>query len=154
MTDLPRRVVLDTNVCVHAFLDRDPVAVETIGLLVEHRAQISIAAVSFAELLRKGGREDLPSESGIRVLPFDGLAAKQLAAHVPITALKLARDGSPFPLDYWKCDALIVACALRFGADCLLTRDDGMTKIAKVAGVRAADPEELLRWRQLRLPER
>ncbi len=47
-----------------------------------------------------------------------------------------------------KYDALIVGTAQFHGADVLVTLDEDVVSLAKLARVRVAEPKELLRWTQ------
>lgn len=122
---LHRRFMFDTTALVAALtpgskeLDAHRFA-ELFDAILSHGRTLLIAAPSLAELLRKPETNDLPRRAGIIVVPFDSRAARTLAERLPLAAITQAKL-SGAPSNYIKYDAMIVACAIRHHADCLVT---------------------------------
>jgi hypothetical protein len=59
-----------------------------------------------------------------------------------VTTLKVQRAGTPgTTLSYYKYDALIVACAIRYKVEAFITTDPGQSKLALLAGLNVKTPE-------------
>ena len=76
------------------------------------------------------------------MVAFDERAAVALGSQLPMDVLKEVADRSGLKLSYLKFDALIVASAIRYNADVLVSLDAGVHALAKRCGLRCAYPEE------------
>lgn len=153
-TKLPNRALLDSSVIVSAFgtkpEDRD--ATEFFDAMVNQKRDVLIATVSIAELLRKRPTSPLPKVKHVRAVVFDERCAEVCAQHFPPIVLKdEAAKLAGLPAAYWKFDALIVAAAIRYGAECIVTADGGQKKLAAKAGLKALPPA-FFQGAQLTLP--
>jgi predicted nucleic acid-binding protein len=153
---LPSRPLLDSSVLFGALAARDTgpdaqACRKLLDAIMEAGKTILIAAPSIAELLRGSTPVEPPKTMGIIVVGFDDQAARLLAEDFPQEILIKARDATGTPLQYIKYDAMIVACAKRHRADCLVTRDAVMVRLAEQAKVRAYPPQHFYS-RQGQLP--
>lgn len=143
-TKLPARALLDSSVVVSAFGSKpeDQDAIEFFSAMVSQKRDVLIATVSLAELLRKRPTSPLPKVRHVRAVAFDEGCAEICAKHFPPIVLREeAAKAAGLPAAYWKFDALIVATAIRYGAECIVTRDDGQKKLAARAGLMALGPD-------------
>lgn len=148
--DEAKRALIDTNVLIYA-LDggtKHPdhkLARALVDALAEKKIRILVAAPSFAEFgIRESGKS-LPVGGIIEIVPFDHDAARYLAERLPISALKqlgYAPEGAPNAKHCLKYDSMIVACAGRHLAPCIISTDEEhIPKIAAQAGVRCLTPK-------------
>lgn len=144
-----RRALLDTNVLIYA-LDggtKHPdhkLARALVDALAEKKIRVLVAAPSFAEFQMKMASRPMPLGQILEVVPFDHDAARLLAEKLPIDHLKQfgPPPNTPFGKHLLKYDSMIVACAARFRASCLISTDEQhMPKIAAEAGVRCLTPK-------------
>lgn len=119
--------------------------------LVDHLTgrgeSINITVLSAAEILVKGDVHPAQLRgSGITQLPFDRSAAERVAADIPMSRVKGARDADTRrrPLQYWKTDRLIVGCILRWDG-CLITADEDQARFARDIGLEAWHVVDLAR---------
>lgn len=143
-TKLPNRALLDTSVLISAFFGTRPEdedSDEFVRAMVNLRRDLLISTLSLAEILRKRSVSPLPKVKHVRTVAFDGRCAEVCAQHFPPRVL---RDEQATALGteaaYWKFDALIVATAIRYSAECLVTRDEGQAKLATRVGLKAVTP--------------
>lgn len=141
---LVRRVLFDTTALIAALCEasKEPGAEayrELFDAFIVNGHTVLVAAPSLAELLRRPEAAQLPRREGLVVGAFDAAAARTLAEHLPLSAITPAK-ASGAPAAYIKYDALIVACAIRHRAECMVTRDGAQSHMAKVAGLRCASP--------------
>lgn len=109
--------------------------------MLENGRQILIAAPSLAEMIRQEGKDPaIPRRRGVEVVAFDDRAAVELGRRFPERVLLLEHQGSRLPKSYIKCDAMIVACAIRHRATHLVTLDGALTGLAKARGFRSWIP--------------
>lgn len=129
---LPGRVMLDTNVLGFIFgpatgrVEEVP-SRELWDALVVHKRDILIAAPTLGECLRGGHK--VPLVRGVEVIAFDRQAAEHLGSGLPMSVLKQIKNAGGVTLTHLKFDALIMACAVRGRADCLVTYDPDMEKL-------------------------
>ena len=145
-----RRAVLDTNVLIFA-LDggkkhpEHELARALFDAMAEKNMRVLVAAPSFAEFEMKTSGKALPVGPVLEVVPFDHDAAKYLADRLPIEELKglnYAPAGTPYGKHCLKYDSMIVACAGRFHAPCIISTDEEhIPKVAAQAGVRCLTPK-------------
>jgi len=154
-TKLPFRALLDSSVLISAFFGNRPEDVDSDELfrtMVNQRRDVLIASVSLAEILRKQAVSPLPTVRHVRTVSFDARCAEVCARYFPPKVLKEdAAKLAGFEAAYWKYDTLIVATAIAYGAECLVTRDAGQTKLAARAGLKAVTPS-FFQGAQLSLP--
>jgi predicted nucleic acid-binding protein len=117
--------------------------------LVAEKKEIFIAAPTYAEFLRQPHATKLSSHvSTLNVVVFDRLAAKMLGERFPKSALTKFQEppvnGQPArpPITYIKYDAMIVACALRHGANAVVALDTKLLEMATAVGLYAATPHD------------
>jgi len=146
---LAQRALLDTGVCIRGLLREradEPKSVPCrlfCDAMIDGGRRILIAAPTLAELLRKPVNP-IPRNKQIEIIPFDTKAAEQLGAHMPFARLIEARTRSGLPIDYWKYDSMIVACAIRGKATVIVTLDSELHELAASANIRAARPDEFM----------
>ncbi|MGB8293852.1 MAG: hypothetical protein WCG85_00335 [Polyangia bacterium] len=142
--NLPPSALLDSSVVIAAFggrpcEDKD-LSLSFITDMLNENRPVLIAAPTLAEI--NAGVPRTPLVRGIRVVAFDRQAAVVLAEKMPHELIKAIRDSEGGPLKYFKYDAQIVACGLRWGASCLVTRDDPQRKRSERAGLKAHHPKD------------
>jgi predicted nucleic acid-binding protein len=145
---LPARARLDTGVVLRALGefpdDPDSVTCQRLfEVMIEAERELLIAAPTLAEVMRKDGKKSIPKTPGVEVVPFDFKAAEILGSRMPIATLKEVRAHSTSSLTHLKYDALIVACAVRHGAECIIAIDTDIAKLAMLFGLTAFHPSEL-----------
>jgi predicted nucleic acid-binding protein len=155
MTTRPRvapeaRILLDSSVLIPALGDRPgdpwtPDCIECLRLLVNNRCTVLIAAPTLAEVLRFGKGKSVPRVDGVEVVSFDAQAARILANDLDIDAIRSIRTEMEGPMDYYKYDALIVACAKRHGAHGFVGRDGRQKKLAEKVGLLFLSPQDVIR---------
>lgn len=140
---LPARALFDTGVVIRGILQRKDSDTETCKNLwtamLQAKCDILIAAPTVAEMVR-GHRNGPPEDPLVEVVAFDEDAAYRLGTRLPEQVLEDLRESTGSAEHYIKYDAMIVACAIRHGADCIVTLDKGMIAIAKKAGMIARLP--------------
>ena len=153
---LPRRALIDTGVLIRALdksmTDKDvPACRDFWEAMLNHDRRILISAPTMAEFLRKPRPvTDLPREKQVEFLAFDVPTALILGQQFPSDVLKkLTSDGTT--VTHLKYDAMIVACGLRWKADCLVHLDSDFEKLCHAVKIDAKKPE-LFRASQLDLP--
>jgi predicted nucleic acid-binding protein len=145
-----QRALLDTNVLIFA-LDGGKkhsdhaLARALFDAMAEKKMRVLVAAPSFAEFQMRPGVKDLPIGPLIEVVPFDHDAAKVLAKSLPLDHLKTIGYAPPGTANARSClkyDSMIVACAARHQASCIISTDEEyMPKVAAEAGVRCLTPK-------------
>lgn len=142
--NLPSSALLDSSVVIAAFSSRPcedkDFSLSFITDMLSENRPVLIAAPTLAEM--NAGVPPTPLVRGIRVVAFDRQAAVMLAEKMPNELIKATRDSECGPLKYFKYDALIVACGLRWDAGCLVTRDDPQRKRSERAGLKAHHPKD------------
>ena len=146
---LPARALLDTGVLIRALGDRPKdanaaAAKAFFEAMVEQRREMLVGAPSVAEMLRGPVKTRVPRISGIAVVAFDNRAAELLAERMPHRVLIRVRDALNVPLDYMRYDALLVASAIRWGADAIISLDKGVLRLAEAVSARAQKPDEFI----------
>jgi predicted nucleic acid-binding protein len=141
--------MLDTGVLIRALRrrianDDERVCRMLFDALMVHKKDVLVAAPSLAEAIRYDANFDVPRTRYVNVVAFDQAAARLCGSKLPQTTLVEMRDKSGLPISYIKYDAMIVSCAIRHNADMIVSKDQGMVKLALVAGIRAATPKDFL----------
>ncbi|MGB1274795.1 MAG: hypothetical protein ACPG77_03510, partial [Nannocystaceae bacterium] len=108
--------------------------------MLDAKNQILIAAPTLAEVLRGNPKTKIPSTRSIRVIPFDRKAAELLGHKLPVTLTKTAAKESGFSHTYFKYDAMIVACAKRWGAEVIIALDSDHASLAGHVGLAVKAP--------------
>jgi predicted nucleic acid-binding protein len=144
---LPRRALIDTGILTRSMGDmppdtETPVCREFYDAMLENGREILIAAPTVAEVIRANGKRSIPRTPQIEVLAFDQVAAEILGRQMPITVLKEFRANSGANLTHLKYDAMIVACAVRYGAECIVAIDDDFEALAPHVGLETHHPRE------------
>jgi predicted nucleic acid-binding protein len=142
--NLPTSALLDSSVVIAAFGDRPSeykdFAISFITEMLAEGRPVLIAAPTLAEI--NAGPSPTPLVKGIRIVAFDRQAAVVLAEKMPHELIKAERDTDGGPLKYFKYDAQIVACGLRWGAACLVSGDENQCKRSVRAGLKAHHPRD------------
>jgi hypothetical protein len=144
-------MLLDSGVLILALgrAKKDPGSALSMALfdaLVKAKKEILVAAPSLAELEAGPDGAKLPRNHLIEVVPFDRDAAEELARSLPPSVLKefIGAGGQPGRRGFFKYDALIVACAKRHRANCIVSTDENdLPKLAAKAGVKCIAPKDL-----------
>jgi predicted nucleic acid-binding protein len=108
--------------------------VDLFQAMLGNGCDILIAAPTLAEVIRKDGTKSIPRHAGIEVVSFDDVAAEILGRSFPMSVLKTVNHAST-TLTHLKYDALIFACAIRHGAECIVAIDDDYAKLSAALGV-------------------
>lgn len=142
---LPELPLIDTNVLIRGLGERPndqhaPDCREFLKVMREQRRDILVAAPSIAEVLRFKRGKKPPVMEGLLIVPFDDEAARVLGENFPEELLHEWRRKDPNPLHYYKYDALIVACAVRWKATCVVALDKGVRDLATEQNLRAEMP--------------
>jgi predicted nucleic acid-binding protein len=153
--NLPSRLLLDTGVLIRALGHkpsdaRSPACRRLLHEIIEQRKTALVAAPTIAELERglpdPGAYPDeLPRVRHVLVVAFDERCANVLATKFanPITAGMAAATGVPH--NYIKYDAMIVACAVRWEADHLVTLDNATMRPLAAPHIRVLEPADYFR---------
>ena len=144
---LPGRCLVDTGVLIRALGQRSddetPACIDFFNAMVgSHGKRMLIAAPTVAEMLR-GNPRPLPRTRSLLVVPFDLQAAKLLGMEMPVEVLRVHRGHDQLPLSYLKYDAMIVACARRWEAECIVALDTDHVTLAAHVGMPVVHPREL-----------
>lgn len=127
------RAMVDTNVLIFALGGgtRNPshkIARALVEAFAEKKMRMLVAAPSFAEFELRSNGQELPTGGGlIEVVAFDHDAANLLAKRMPMDALKrlgYAPKGVENGRHCLKYDSMIVACAARHHASCIISTDE------------------------------
>jgi predicted nucleic acid-binding protein len=146
---LPDSALLDTTVMIRALGDRPndpraPLCASLFAKMVQIGKRVLVAAPTVAEMMRSSQQTMPPRSRYVEIVPFDLSAAMMLADKLPLSVLKTLKEQGLGPLTYLKYDALIVACAIRHKADCLVTLDKTMGKLAEQAELPCKTPSDFL----------
>lgn len=157
---LPRRAALDTGVMLRGFWPqerafaedpRTPICRAFVTSMLDAGFSLLVSAVSIAEALRFPERRTVPRVPGIEVLAFDDQAAQVFATSLRMDALRAvqAETGGRRPTILF--DALIVASAVRYRADMIVSIDDDIAPLAERVDLAHRTPDAF-RPRQPNLP--
>ena len=146
---LPETCLVDTGVLIRALRqrhdDETPACHAFFDAMVNSGSRrMLVAAPTVAEMLR-GNPQPLPRTRSLLVVPFDLQAAELLGEEMPIQVLRAHRAPDQLPLSYLKYDAMIVACARRWDADCIVALDTGHVTLARHVGMPVLHPRQLAR---------
>lgn len=151
---LPKTACIDTGVMIRAIgecVDVDSVSSsELLEGLVHHRRPIFLPAPALAEILRRDA-PSVPLSPTITVVAFDAECARILGERLPDSAIRKAQSATGQPRQCLKVDAFIVATAIRYRAEVLVTVDPGMVQLAEHARIRCVHPQDF-QEKQLTLP--
>jgi len=109
--------------------------------MIDAGHRLLIAAPTIAEILRKQG-QPMPRYKGIEIVAFDLKAAELWGERMPFANLIEAPAKGGLGKDYWKYDAMIMACVIRGKAAVFVTLDADCHKLAQGAKIRVAHPNE------------
>ncbi|NVJ09929.1 type II toxin-antitoxin system VapC family toxin [Myxococcus sp. AM001] len=143
---LPTSALIDTNVFLRSFGDRPndktaPACKEFVDAMLAARRDVLLAAPTVAEILRFRRGTQLPVMDRFIVVPFDDDAARFLGTTFPEDVLVGWAKKTANPLHYYKYDAMIVACAVRWNARCVVALDQGLRDLAAGQGLRVESPD-------------
>ncbi|WP_395852849.1 type II toxin-antitoxin system VapC family toxin [Cystobacter fuscus] len=129
---LPLRAMLDSNVLILALGQHQQnkpeitASKELWTALVSRSRDILIATPTLAEFIRGNSTGSFPMVKGVQIVSFDRQAAQLLGTALPATVIKKIAATQDLPKPFVKYDALILACAARWQADCLVSFDTDM----------------------------
>ncbi|MFP2906144.1 type II toxin-antitoxin system VapC family toxin [Pyxidicoccus sp. 3LFB2] len=142
---LPRSALIDTGVFIRALRERQdketPDCVDFVEAMLNQHCELIIAAPTLAEILRFKKGQQPPTMHGITVGAFDDEAARILGQKFPEDTLVEFRQKTGNPLHYYKYDALIVACAMRWEVECIVAIDGDIFRLGKENKLRVERPE-------------
>jgi predicted nucleic acid-binding protein len=138
--------LIDTNVFLRSFGDRpndpaSPACKAFVDAMLAARRDVLLAAPSVAEILRFKRGTQLPVMDRFVVVPFDDDAARILGMKFPEELLLEWARKTNNPRHYYKYDAMIVACAVRWSARCMVALDQGLCELAASQGLRVEKPD-------------
>lgn len=143
--DLPTVAAVDTGVLIRFLGDRDDANTEQCKdfceAILQHRHELLVPAPCLAEVARGRGAR-VPLVRGIQVIPFDAPSAHSLGLHLPQATLNQAREDDGLPGAYWKFDALVLACAIRWEGRVLVSLDERLRRLAARVPFDAREPRE------------
>lgn len=103
-----------------------------------------IAAPTLAEVYRGNRDFKFPSTENLITIAFDGIAAKILGHSMPEQILYTIKNENDLSHGYIKYDAMIVACAARWGAELIVHLvKRHMPKLAELVGLKHKTPDML-----------
>jgi predicted nucleic acid-binding protein len=111
-----------------------PACKEFYQAMLSHGRELLIAAPTIAEVMRQDGKRNIPRVLGIEVVSFDDQAAQILGRMFPASVLKSLKHGGT-TLTHLKYDALIMACAVRHQADCVVAIDEDFVALGNAVGM-------------------
>lgn len=146
---LPDTCLVDTGVLIRALRQRSddetPACHAFFDAMVDSGvSRMLVAAPTVAEMLR-GNPQPLPRTRSLLVVPFDLRAAELLGAEMPVEVLRAHGAHDALPLSYLKYDAMIVACAQRWDADCIVALDTDHVRLARHVGMPVVHPRAFAR---------
>lgn len=144
---LPSKYLVDTGVLIRAlgqFSDEDAeVCQKFFDAMIEHRRRMLVAAPTLAEMLR-GKPAPLPRTRSVVVVAFDSEAAQILGLEMPVSVLKAQAKSDGLTHTYMKFDAMIVACAKRWEAECIVALDGDHVRMASSVDMEVRHPKDFL----------
>jgi hypothetical protein len=105
---------------------------------------ILIPAPVLAEFLREPSAVPPPRIERVEIVAFDDLAAIQMAKF-PSDSTFIQLAGGKKVMKY---DAMIVACGIRYSAECLISCDERQRNLATRLGLKGVAPSEFLQAQQ------
>lgn len=131
-------LLFDTGVALRAFGERpadprSPLCRELFEEAKRLNVRVLVSALSVAEILRgrpDGSREPspVPRTKDVIVVPFGDLEAQVLGKHLPFHDLKIISNESGLTTSFLRFDSLIVATAMRYKVEYVVTLDGGMSR--------------------------
>jgi predicted nucleic acid-binding protein len=144
---LPNRCLVDTGVLIRAlgqFQDEHAqVCRDFFDEMIVHDKRMLVAAPSIAEMLR-GQPQPLPRTKCLVPVAFDSRAAELLGLEIPVDVLRSHSSATGHSRTYLKYDAMIVACAKRWEAECIVALDGDHGLLAQHVNVVVRHPREFL----------
>jgi predicted nucleic acid-binding protein len=145
---LPAKCLADTGVLIRALGQREDEHSEIcrafFDAMVQNKRQILVAAPTVAEMLR-GNPQPLPRTRSIIVVAFDNEAAQLLGLEMHVSVLKDKSKIDGLTRTYMKYDAMIVACAKRWEAECIVALDDDHIRMAAHVQMPVKHPRQFLK---------
>lgn len=145
---LPARAAFDTSVLIGARKEAEKdhaVCAALWTAMVSKGRYILIPAPVLAEFLRQPNTPLPPRIERVEIVAFDDLAAFQMAKFAEASSVLSLPGESKKVLKY---DAMIIACAMRHQAECLVSCDERQRKLAERFGLKAAAPSDFLEAQQ------
>jgi predicted nucleic acid-binding protein len=144
---LPARCLVDTGVLIRALSQFDDkqaaVCRDFFDAMVACGKQMLLAAPVIAEVLR-GRPQPLPRTKSLIPVAFDSRAAEILGLEIPVAVLRSESPKSGHSRTYLKYDAMIVACAKRWAAECIVALDDDHGVLAHYVEIPVRHPRDFL----------
>jgi predicted nucleic acid-binding protein len=125
---LPQRALCDTGFWIRALGDRpddvrSPDAIAFFKEMVANGREMLLATPTLAELIRGNPNISIPNTPSVIVVGFDRMAAHVLGTRFNAKVIKAQRLKTGYEKAYIQFDAMIVACAIRHNADCIVSFD-------------------------------
>jgi len=151
---LPARCLIDTGVLIRAlgqFEDEHAATCQDFfDAMIECKKQILLATPVIAEVLR-GQPAPIPRTPSIIPVAFDSRAPEILGIEIPVDVLRSESQKTGHSRTYLKYDAMIVACAKRWAAECIVALDGDHGVLAQHVQIPVRHPRDFLR-RQVVIP--
>jgi hypothetical protein len=112
--------------------------------------QMLLATPIIAEVLR-GQPQPIPRTKSLIPVAFDSRAAEILGLEIPVEVLRSESTRTGHSRTYLKYDAMIVACAKRWAAECIVALDGDHGVLAQHVRIPVSHPRDFLR-RQIVIP--
>lgn len=131
---LPRRVACDTGFWIRALGDRpndvrSPQATEFFQAMQQAGGEMLLPTPCLAELIRGNPSLKIPSTPSVIIIGFDRLAAVTLGKTFPPSVIKQQILATGYEKAFIQFDTMIVACAIRHNAECIITFDNPMSRM-------------------------
>ncbi|PRQ07838.1 type II toxin-antitoxin system VapC family toxin [Enhygromyxa salina] len=144
---LPARCLVDTGVLIRSLGQFEDEHTQVCRAFFEQMIvkgqRMLVAAPSIAEMLR-GQPQPLPRTKSLIPVAFDSRAAEVLGLEIPVAVLRSESSITGHSRTYLKYDAMIVACAKRWGATCIVALDGDHRVLAKYVEMPVRHPREFL----------
>jgi predicted nucleic acid-binding protein len=137
---IPQRALCDTGFWIRALGDRpdDPRSPDALAFFEEMTSrgrELLMATPTLAELRRGNPKIAMPSTPSVIVVAFDRLAAETLGERFKASVIKQQRLKTGYEKAYLQYDAMIIACAIRHEADCIVSFDNGVSDDIEDVGI-------------------
>jgi predicted nucleic acid-binding protein len=144
---LPQVAMVDTGVLMRALGDRprDPRSKDCMDFfksMINYKRLILIATPVLAEYVRGNPMGKLPRGKSIQVVSFDRASAEILGKELPVAGFKKLESVSGLEKGFIYYDAMIIACAMRYGAQCIVTLDPNMKMYADTTRMKFCTPRD------------
>lgn len=147
---LQDKALVDSNIWLSAIKDANPKKLAESGAFLKgmqaNKKIMYLAAPALAEL-NIGASPGVPAFSSVVVVDFDLMAANLFGKLIPSHAV-LKKGPLPFNRHFIKYDSMILACAIRHKASCLVTYDENLQKLAGICAFPWFEPSAFMEAQQ------